>query len=165
MIRMTRLTDYGIMLLTHIARDPELPMRNARDLATEARLPLPTVSKILKILVRKGLLVAHRGVKGGFSLARRPEEISVAEIISALEGPIAITECSFNAPRRKCQLERLCPVGRPWQRINQVVREALENITLSEMTHPLPQGFATLGSRHKLEPLRQPYQTTLSNNL
>jgi FeS assembly SUF system regulator len=123
-------------------------MHNARDLAVEAHLPLPTVSKILKVLAREGLLVAHRGVKGGFSLARQPEEISVAEIINALEGPIAITTCSFHAPGR-CQLERLCPVGSNWQRINQVIREALENITLSEMTHPLPQGFATLGSRSK----------------
>ncbi len=145
MIRMSKLTDYGIMLLTHIACDPELPVHNARDLAAKARLPLPTVSKILKVLAREGLLVAHRGVRGGFSLARRPEEISVAAIISALEGPIAITMCSFTIPG-KCQLEQLCPVERPWQRINQVVREALENITLLEMTHSLPQGFAILGS-------------------
>ncbi len=146
MIRMSRLTDYGIMLLTHIARDPELSVYNARDLAAKAHLPLPTVSKLLKVLARKELLVAHRGVKGGFSLARRPEEISVAEIISALEGPIAITTCSFTLPG-SCRLEQLCPVGGSWQRINQVVREALENITLSEMTHPLPQGFALLGNR------------------
>lgn len=146
MIRMTRLTDYGIMLLTHIAGDPELLTHNARDLAARSHLPLPTVSKILKVLARQGLLVAHRGVKGGFSLARRPEEVSVAEIISALEGPIAITECSVHAPRR-CELERLCPVGSNWQRINQVVREALENITLSEMTRPLSQHFAALGNR------------------
>jgi len=147
-LRMTRLTDYGIMLLTYIARDPELLMRNARDLATKAHLPLPTVSKILKVLAREGLLVAHRGAKGGFSLARRPEEIAVAEIINALEGPIAITECSVHASG-KCELEWLCPVGSNWQRINQAVREALENITLAEMAHPLPQGFAPFGSRSK----------------
>lgn len=65
------------------------------------------------------------------------EEISVAEIISALEGPVAITECSFSAPGR-CQLEQLCPVASNWQKINQAVREALENITFAEMTHPYP---------------------------
>jgi FeS assembly SUF system regulator len=145
MIRMTRLTDYGIVLLTYIARDPELLTRNAPDLASKAHLPLPTVSKILKVLARKGLLVAHRGMKGGFSLARRPEEISVAEIISALEGPIAITECSTHAPG-KCQLEQLCPVGSNWQKINQAVLRALENITLSEMTHPLPQRLPSVGA-------------------
>src|SRR5713101_1894328 len=143
MIRIGRLTDYGIILLTYIARDSELLLRNARDLAAEAHLPLPTVSKILKALARAGLLVAHRGVKGGFSLARHPEEISVAEIISALEGPIALTECSVHTPGG-CQLEPLCPVGSNWQRINQAVRKALENLTLAEMTHPLPQGFVAL---------------------
>jgi FeS assembly SUF system regulator len=148
MIRMTRLTDYGIVLLTHIARDSELFTRNARDLAAAAHLPLPTVSKVLKLLACKELLVTHRGMKGGFRLARRPEEISVAEIINALEGPVAITECSFSAPGR-CQLERLCPVASNWQKINQVVREALENITLAEMTRPHPQGFATLRSRSR----------------
>src|SRR5207244_2302662 len=84
-------------------------------LASEARLPVPTVSKILKTLARAGLLVAHRGVKGGFSLARRPEEISMAQIISAMEGPIAITECSDNVPGI-CELEPWCPVGANWQR-------------------------------------------------
>src|SRR5436309_13041284 len=123
MIRMTRLADYGIVLLTHIARHPERLTRNAPELAAAAHLPLPTVSKILKVLAREGLLVAHRGAKGGFSLARRPEEISVAEIISALEGPIAITECSVHAPGQ-CELEWLCPVGSNWQRINETVREA-----------------------------------------
>lgn len=148
MIRISRLTDYGIMLLTYIARDPALMTRNARDLAAAANLPQPTVSKILKILAREGLLVAHRGVKGGFSLARQPAEISVAEIISALEGPIAITECSVHTLGR-CQLERLCPVGSHWQRINQAVRGALENLTLAEMTHPLPQDFMALGDHRK----------------
>src|SRR5215831_15995615 len=94
MIRITRLTDYGIVLLTHFARHPERLTRNAPELAAAAHLPLPTVSKILKILAREGLLVPHRGAKGGFSLAKPATDITVAEIISALEGPIALTECS-----------------------------------------------------------------------
>src|SRR2546429_448899 len=85
MIRMSKLTDYGIVLLAHLARNPTRATCNARCLASEAHLPVPTVSKILKALARAGLLVAHRGVKGGFSLARRPEEISMAQIISAME--------------------------------------------------------------------------------
>jgi FeS assembly SUF system regulator len=145
MIRISKLTDYGIMLLTYIARDPLLT-RNARDLAVEAHLPLPTVSKVLKILAREGLLVAHRGIKGGFSLARPPEEISVADIIGALEGPIAMTECSMHAPRI-CQLERQCPVGSNWQMINQAVQGALETLTLAAMTRPLPRHFAAFGTR------------------
>ena len=139
MIRMTKLTDYGIVLLTHIARHPERLTRNAPELATAARLPLPTVSKILKILARERLLIPHRGAKGGFSLARRPEDITIADVINALEGPIALTECSAHGPER-CGIETSCPVSSNWRRINRAVREALSGITLAEMAAPL---FAT----------------------
>src|ERR1041384_3864978 len=108
MIRMTRLTDYGIMLLTLFARDAKRPVRSARDLAAEAHLPLPTVSKLLKVLARHGLLEAHRGVKGGFRLARPAEEIAVSDIIHALEGPIGVTECSSHGGQ--CDIERFCIV-------------------------------------------------------
>jgi FeS assembly SUF system regulator len=145
MIRMTKLTDYGIVLLTHIARDPERLTRNAPELAAAAHLPLPTVSKILKILAREGLLVPHRGAKGGFSLARAPEFVNVADVITALEGPVALTECSAHGPER-CAIELLCPVGSNWQRINRVVLDALRNITLAEMAAPLavPQALFTV---------------------
>ena len=98
MIRITKQTDYGIVLLTHLAANPERQY-TAPELAAEARLPLPMVSKILKLLARDGLLASHRGVKGGYSLARPAEEISMAEIIAALEGPIAITECVSDEQR------------------------------------------------------------------
>jgi FeS assembly SUF system regulator len=135
MIRMTRLTDYGIMLLTLFARDRKSPMRSARDLSAEARLPLPTVSKLLKVLARHDLLEAHRGVKGGFRLSRPADLITVAEIIHALEGPIGVTECS--AHDGACDIERSCIVRNNWRKINVVVLEALGKITLAEMTHPL----------------------------
>ena len=141
MIKITRLTDYGIMLLTYFAKDGQHPMRNARDLATQAHLPLPTVSKILKVLARKGLLVAQRGAKGGFSLARTPQQITVAEIVDAVEGHMGITECSFSQPGR-CELEVQCPVQNNWQKISQAVWGALEHITLADMTKPLHFEFA-----------------------
>ena len=144
MIRITKQTDYGIVLLTHLAAQPERHL-NAPELATETQLPLPMVSKILKLLVREGLLVSHRGVKGGYSLGLLPEEITMAEIISALEGPIAITECIEVSS--DCSHEQLCPVRSNWQRINDAVRGALERVTLAEMTNPLapPQELVTLG--------------------
>lgn len=135
MIRMTRLTDYGIMLLTLFARGGRPPMRSARDLAAEAHLPLPTVSKLLKVLARHGLLEATRGVKGGFRLSRPADRISVAEIIQALEGPIGVTECSSHGGQ--CEIERSCIVRSNWRKINTTVLEALGKITLAEMTHPL----------------------------
>ena len=136
MIRMTRVTDYGIVLLTYLARSPEGTLHTARDLARDAHLPLPTVNKVLKTLTRHGLLESHRGVKGGYTLARHPEEISVAEIISATEGPVAMTECTVDGPGG-CDHESECPVSDNWQRINQAIQEALDGITLAEMTRPL----------------------------
>jgi FeS assembly SUF system regulator len=131
------------MLLTRIAQESSLPTRTARDLAREANLPLPTVSKILKILAREGLLIAHRGVKGGFSLARPPTEISVADIIRAFEGPLAITDCSSRVPGI-CRLELQCPVSHNWQKINRAVLGALKELTLATMIRPLPRHFAPL---------------------
>jgi FeS assembly SUF system regulator len=145
MIRMTRLTDYGIVLLVHFARHPEMATRNARELAAHAHLPTPSVSKILKKLAREGILASHRGINGGFSLARPLAEISIADIIKALEGPIAITECNTSTP---CELEQLCPVGSNWKRINQAILGALQ-ITLEEMAKPLGVDFMArpLGSK------------------
>jgi len=147
-LRISRLTDYGIILLTHMARSPALLTCSAAELAVRASLPLPTVSKLLKTLARTGLLSAHRGVKGGFSLARRPEDISVAEIIRALEGPIAITECSMHPPGQ-CGLEQFCPVGNHWQQINRAVQKALEGLTLAAMAHPFPRKVALFRNHEK----------------
>jgi FeS assembly SUF system regulator len=146
MIRITRLTDYGIVLLTHFARNPERMTRNAPKLAASAHLPLPTVSKILKILAREGLLVPHRGAKGGFSLARSPQDITVTDIISALEGPIALTECNVHGSDR-CSIESLCPVSTNWRRINRAVLDALGGLTLAEMASPRPAQLFRLAPR------------------
>jgi len=131
MLRITKQTDYGIVLMTFFAVDKARKVHNARDVARDANLPLPTVSKILKALARAELLVSHRGVKGGYSLARPPEEISVEEIITALEGPIAITECCDQPCG--CDIEPSCPVRVNWRRINDAVLDALRGIRLTEM--------------------------------
>jgi FeS assembly SUF system regulator len=134
MIRITKQTDYGVVLLTQMAAQPERQYA-APELAAEAHLPLPMVSKILKLLTREGVLESHRGVKGGYCLARDPQAISMAEIIAALEGKIAITECIDEVG--DCVHERLCPVRSNWHRINEAVLTALSGITLAEMVHPL----------------------------
>jgi FeS assembly SUF system regulator len=143
MIRITRQTDYGIVLLTHMATRLERRY-NAPELAGEVHLPLPTVSKILKLLTREGLLASHRGIKGGYSLARVPEEISMAEIVAALEGPVAITECIDESSG--CTYQPTCRVRTNWQRINDALRNALAGISLAEMTHPSDR-LVTLGGR------------------
>ena len=136
MIRLGKLTDYGLVLMTYIARNQYQSLHTARDLAVESRLALPTVSKLLKELLQGGLLVSQRGIKGGYSLARKPREISVAEIIAVLEGPIALTECSTEISGL-CDLEPCCPIKDNQRIISQAVRGALEKVMLSDLSQPL----------------------------
>ena len=143
MLRMTKQADYGIVLLTQMARQPERRFA-ASDLASETHLPPPTVSKILKLLARDGLLVSQRGVKGGYRLARDPQAITIAEMIVALDGPIAFTECIDDFPG-ECSQESTCRLRANWQRINDAVRTALEGISLDELTHPLRPPLVQLG--------------------
>lgn len=139
-IRLSKLADYGIVIMTHMARGPER-QQTATEIAAQAHLPLPMASKILKGLVHAGLLVSHRGAKGGYGLARSTWEISVADVIVALEGPIALTACIEHGPG-ECDIEALCPARANWRRINDAIREALEGITLMEMAQAVPAAFA-----------------------
>jgi FeS assembly SUF system regulator len=147
MLRMTKTADYAIVLLTRMAEEPDR-IFNAPELALATRLPAPTVSKILKILARHDLLESHRGAKGGYGLHLSPESISVEAIITAVEGPIGITECIDDAPGA-CDQESVCPVRSNWQRINEAIRHALAGITLAEMTRAGSQGLVTLGDVHQ----------------
>jgi len=144
MIRMTRQTDYGFVLLTQLALESGTAM-NAPDLAAATKLPLPMVSKILKLLVRQGLLASHRGVKGGYALVRPAAEIHAAEILRALEGAVALTVCIEGSPG-ECEREQFCTVRGPWQRINKAVFEALEGVTLAELAGVTAPRLVQLGS-------------------
>lgn len=134
MIRMTKQTDYGFVLLSHLATLAAEGEggANAPELAAATKLPLPMVSKILKLLVRHDLLESHRGVKGGYSLARPAVTITAAEILRALEGPVALTVCIEGTPG-ECDREHFCTVRGPWQRINREIFAALEGVTLADL--------------------------------
>ena len=136
MFRLNKLTDYGIVLMAHVARSSEDVPHTARSLAKATRLPLPTVGKLLRQLSDAGLLSSHRGVKGGYSLARTADAISVAEIVTILEGPIALTECSTDITGL-CDLERSCPIKNNQRVISQVIRGALEKVMLADLIHPM----------------------------
>lgn len=144
MLRMSKQADYGLVLMTHLATAGDRRF-TAAELATETRIPPPMVSKVLKLLGREGLLTSHRGVKGGYSLDHDPEEISVAAIIAALEGPIAFTECVEDAPGA-CIHEAVCQLRGNWQRINLTLRQALEGISLAELAEPAP-ALVQIGGR------------------
>jgi FeS assembly SUF system regulator len=144
MIRMTKQTDYGFVLLTRLAVEPGRAM-NAPELSAETKLPLPMVSKILKLLVRQGLLESHRGVKGGYALTRPAAEIHAAEILRALEGAVALTVCIEGSPG-ECDREHFCTVRGPWQRINKAVFDALASVTLAELAGETTPRLVKLGS-------------------
>jgi FeS assembly SUF system regulator len=130
MIRMSKLTDYAIVILAHLARDENT--LTAQALAARSRVPLPTVSKLCKELSRAGLLQSHRGRHGGYSLTRAPEQISVAEVVEALEGPIALTECG-SPSADPCGIEPYCLAKGSWDPVSRAVRTALLALPLSEI--------------------------------
>lgn len=136
MIRASRLADYGVVLTGHMAARPDA-FYNAIDLAATTQLPAPTVSKVLVALTRAGVLVSHRGARGGYRLARPPEKISAAEIVSALDGPIAMTLCIEHGAGA-CEVETACPSRRGWMRINAAIRQALEEVSLADLAAPAP---------------------------
>ena len=140
MIRVSKLADYGILLMTWFAwrdaRPTGQPLRrSATDLSRDTGLPAPTVSKLLRLLSRAGLLDSQRGSQGGYRLARAPRDVSVAEVIAAIEGPIALMECQDDSTP-DCGVESLCPTRTNWDRINDAIRSALEAISLEQMAQP-----------------------------
>jgi FeS assembly SUF system regulator len=130
MLKMSRLTDYGTGVLAYLAGAGARP-HSASEVAEQTGLPAATVSKILKLLTRAGLVTSHRGAQGGYALSRPATEITAADVIDALEGPLALTECATEDGN--CELEALCLVGTAWQRINVAIRRALDEISLAEL--------------------------------
>lgn len=134
MIKLSRLADYGVALLTRMAENTDR-VHNALDLSVSTGLPTPTVSKVLATLARNGLLLSVRGAKGGYRLGRPPQGISVADIIIAIDGPIALTQCLEHSGG--CDVEALCPSRRGWELINVAVSQALEKVSLADIESPM----------------------------
>lgn len=122
----------------YLASRPGLTL-SASEIGAGARLPVPTVSKLLQLLAKGGLVESHRGARGGYSLAVPADRIPVSRVIEAIEGPIALTACTIEASE-DCGIEEYCQVRAPWRRINRAIRGALEEISLAEMTADGPAG-------------------------
>lgn len=131
MIRLTNLADYAVVVMTAAARPSDAPL-SATSVAGLTGVPAPTASKLLGALARAGLLVSSRGVSGGFRLARPAEQITVADIVEAIDGPIALTQC-MHGSSSDCTIEGSCLVRPHWPLINQSVRAALAAVTLAEI--------------------------------
>ncbi|MGI9270192.1 MAG: SUF system Fe-S cluster assembly regulator [Woeseiaceae bacterium] len=139
MLRISKLTDYGTVVLAHLAGDPDV-VCSAADVSAATGIAPPTVSKLLKSLARAELVSSTRGANGGYQLTRDPREISAADVIDALEGPVSITECS--ASDSHCNYEHVCSVGSSWKRINIAIRHALEDVSLIDLLRanlPVPR--------------------------
>lgn len=147
-IKLSKLADYGIVIMIHLAR-PGGGQASAQEIALATRIPQPMAQKISKALARDGLLRSHRGVKGGYELARPAHSITVAQIIEALDGPIAVTDCVDGAPG-DCVIEALCPARTNWERINSAIRDALEDVTLAEMASAIPAAFRRQGDEPRI---------------
>jgi FeS assembly SUF system regulator len=131
MIRMSKLTDYAIVLLAHLARGGKT--LTAQELSERSRIPAPTVSKLFKELSHAGLVLSQRGRHGGYGLARPAEQISVAQIVEAIEGPIALTDCS-GPGKGPCQIQDICPARPGWDPVARAIQGALAGLPLSAIS-------------------------------
>ena len=139
MLRISKLTDYGTVILALLASHADRQL-TAAEVAERTHIALPTVSKVLKLLQRSGLVTSTRGSHGGYQLASPASQITAVKILDALEGPFAITECS--GEHSSCGLESNCRVGHVWQRVNSAIRRALGDVTLAQLAG-IDRGTAT----------------------
>lgn len=135
MLRLSKMTDYAVVVLTTLAY-ADGALHTATSLADRTGLPMPTVQKLLKLLARGDLLQSHRGAMGGYSLSRTPDRINVVNIIEAIEGPIALTDC-VDGGSGGCGVQSLCSRKNHWEKVNSAVRRALEDVTLADMATPV----------------------------
>ena len=134
MIKLSRLTDYGVVVMSQMAQNMSA-MKTAPELAAATGVPTPTVAKLLKLLVKDGLVESWRGVNGGYALTRSIDDITAGDIIEALEGPVALTAC-VDGSEADCGVESLCPMRGGWEKVNRAIRAALEEVTLAELSQP-----------------------------
>jgi len=134
MLRISKLTDYATVILSFLALDAAR-IASAASIAQAVHLTTPTVSKLLKILLEADLVTSFRGTGGGYQLAKPASQITIAEIVTAVEGNLAMTECC--APTSACTIHSFCGIKENWQMVNKIILTALASLTLNDMTKPL----------------------------
>ena len=132
MLRFTKRADYGLMAIHYIAVHEDLGAVSAKRIADEFRIPSELLAKILQKLAKQGLITSQNGPKGGYVLARRPAEISVGDVVRALEGPVNIVSCLEEAS--DCPQMAHCNLRRPVQKIQAAISQVLDTMSLSELT-------------------------------
>lgn len=144
-IRLTKHSDYGIVMLAYMAANPQTLLHTPGTISHATGLPQPTVTKLLKVLTRSQILVSQRGANGGYRLSRSPDDVALTDIIDAVEGPVALTECVDGSPGH-CDFEANCVAKDIWQVVNSRVRAALSAVRLGDMVDTVPSLTATGGA-------------------
>jgi FeS assembly SUF system regulator len=143
MLRLSKLTDYAVVVLLRLATTPDAcaAMQTSPGIAAATGVPEPTVAKVLKALTTAGLVASQRGARGGYRLVRPLDDIAIADVIAAIDGPIALTACVDGAPT-PCEVQSLCAVKGRWDQVNEAIRRALGHITLADMREAsIPPAF------------------------
>lgn len=143
MMKLGKLTDYAVAVMVQLSRDGSGVARSAHQLADRTGIPEPTVAKVLKKLTREKLVQSVRGAAGGYKLAQDPQNLSICDVIEALDGPIEIVACA-NGVADACRAEHKCPAKGKWAPVNQAVRAALQAVTLQDMARAPSCGHSTL---------------------
>lgn len=141
MIRLSKLSDYAVVVLSQLARDNSRVV-SASELAASTGLAEPTVSKVLKVLARGNLIVSTRGASGGYTMERSPAQITVRELITALEGPIAVTAC-LDENNTDCGVSHLCAMKGRWGKVNSAIMKTLDDMSLEELLIPVASSRAS----------------------
>ncbi len=148
MLKISKLADYAIVIMQAIAAERE-ELFSASKLAERTHIAEPTVSKLLKTLTQKKLLQSQRGAQGGYSLAHLAEQINLAQIIAAIDGEIALTEC--DQKDSCCQVEKSCQVSKNWRQISSALRDVLTEISLAQMQQPITTDVIKVKFKEKLK--------------
>ena len=135
MIKLSKLSDYAIVVLSRLATE-QGELQTASSLSEGTGIPEPTVAKVLKLLSRSGIIQSIRGVKGGYLFNRSPSEITITELIEALEGPVAITSCADEELENNCAMSGLCPIHGRWVPVNKAIKSALDQVFLADLLIP-----------------------------
>ncbi len=135
MFRLSKMTDYGVVVLGQLTGQPG-KLLSAPEITDATGLPGATVSQVLKTLAAAGVVASHRGARGGYELARLPDDITVRELVVAFEGPLAVTACVEGA-EDNCSVESLCLLAGGWEQVNTAIRTALDSVTLADLLRPI----------------------------
>ena len=135
MFRLSKMTDYGVVVLGQLVGQRGR-LLSAPEIAEGTGLAGATVSQVLKTLAAAGVVVSHRGARGGYEMAREPQNITVRELVVAFEGPLAVTACVDGATDN-CSVESLCLLAGGWEQVNTAIRAALDSVTLADLLHPI----------------------------